>query len=91
MRSRSFRIQHDSGEDWGIAGFSEDITECKQAEEILHHREQEFRSLVEHSPDIIFRVYSLNADNITLEFDINDVTLNLNTAILCGLIISELV
>lgn len=30
-------------------------TECQQAEEALHRREQEFRALVENSPDIITR------------------------------------
>ncbi|AFZ17632.1 PAS domain S-box [Allocoleopsis franciscana PCC 7113] len=34
---------------------STDITERKQAEELLHLREQEFRALVEHSPDLIVR------------------------------------
>lgn len=32
-----------------------DITDRKQAEELLHQREQEFRALAEHSPDLIAR------------------------------------
>jgi PAS domain S-box-containing protein len=55
VRSRAFAVQNQFGETWGIAGFSEDITERKRTEDILHQREQEFRALVEHSPDIIFR------------------------------------
>lgn len=33
-----------------------DITDRKQAEELLHQREQEFRALAEHSPDLIVRL-----------------------------------
>ena len=55
VRSRFFPVQNPFGETWGIAGLSEDITERKQAEDILHQREQEFRALVELSPDIISR------------------------------------
>ncbi len=55
VRSRFFPVQNSFGETWGIAGLSEDITERKQAEDILHQREQEFRALVELSPDIISR------------------------------------
>ncbi|MBD2127989.1 GAF domain-containing protein [Microcoleus sp. ZQ-A2] len=33
----------------------QEINERKQAEELLHLREQEFRALVEHSPDLIVR------------------------------------
>jgi PAS domain S-box-containing protein len=39
-----------------LATLSEDITEHKQAEQIRHQREQEFRALVENSPDPICRV-----------------------------------
>ena len=55
VRSRSFPIQNPFGDTWAIAGFSEDITESIRAEQLLHQREQEFRALVEHSGDIIFR------------------------------------
>jgi PAS domain S-box-containing protein len=55
VRSRAFAVQNPLGETWGFAGLSEDITERKRAEEILHQREQEFRVLVELSPDIIAR------------------------------------
>jgi PAS domain S-box-containing protein len=56
VRSHSFPIQNPFGETWGLAGLSTDITECKQADELLQQREQEFRALVEHSPDMIFRL-----------------------------------
>ncbi|HEY9608012.1 PAS domain S-box protein [Allocoleopsis sp.] len=55
MRSRCFPIRNSFGETWAIAGLSEDITESKRAEELLHQRQQEFTALVEHSPDIISR------------------------------------
>jgi PAS domain S-box-containing protein len=55
MRSRFFPIQNRFGETWAIAGICEDITERKRTEELLHRREQEFRHLVEHSPDIVSR------------------------------------
>lgn len=36
-------------------GFMHDVTERKRAEKLLHAREQEFRTLVEHLPDMIVR------------------------------------
>ena len=38
-----------------ITGISRDITERRQVEALRHAREQEFRALVEHSPDTIIR------------------------------------
>lgn len=55
VRSRAFAVQNFFGETWGFAGFSEDITERKRASKLLQQREQEFRGLVELSPDIIAR------------------------------------
>ena len=39
----------------GVLGLARDITERKRLEERLADREREFRTLVEHSPDIIVR------------------------------------
>lgn len=55
MRSRFLPIHNRFGETWAIAGIGEDITEHKRTEELLYQREQAFRHLVEHSPDIISR------------------------------------
>ncbi|WP_338524831.1 PAS domain S-box protein [Pseudomonas batumici] len=38
-----------------IVGIARDITERKHAERVLHRREQEFRALVENTPDVIAR------------------------------------
>ncbi|WP_260954625.1 PAS domain S-box protein [Pseudomonas citri] len=38
-----------------IVGICRDITERKHAERVLHAREQEFRALVENTPDVIAR------------------------------------
>jgi PAS domain S-box-containing protein len=46
---------------------------------------------IESLTSYLFRVYGVNADKITLELDLDEITLNINTAIPCGLIISELV
>lgn len=66
-----FRIAHpEKGEIWVEArsiptaqpdgsilwhGFMLDVTRRKRADELLHAQEQEFRTLVEHSPDVIVR------------------------------------
>lgn len=53
-------LHHESGYIYRIIGIARDITERKQAEQILHRREEEFRALVENAPDLIAR-YDLNA------------------------------
>ena len=52
--SRVGAIQHE-GQVVAVMVICTDITERKQAEELLHLREQEFRALVENSPDLIVR------------------------------------
>jgi PAS domain S-box-containing protein len=48
-------VRDDSGRIHRIVGITRDITERKQAEAIMHAREQEFRAFVENSPDSIVR------------------------------------
>src|SRR5919202_4968257 len=55
VRSRSFPVQNPVGETWGIAGLSEDISDRLRADQLLHQRQQEFITFVEHSPDIVSR------------------------------------
>jgi PAS domain S-box-containing protein len=50
-----------------------------------------FYDYVESLSSYLFQVYAGNANNITLELDIDELTLNIDTAITCGLIITELV
>jgi PAS domain S-box-containing protein len=50
-----------------------------------------FAEYVESLTSYLFQAYAGSAENITLELDIDEVTLNINTAIPCGLIISELI
>jgi two-component sensor histidine kinase len=39
----------------------------------------------------LFKAYQFNRDKITLELNLDEVTLNIDTAIPCGLIVNELV
>jgi len=48
-------VQGAGGRIQRIIGISRDITQSKHAERTLHAREQEFRALVENTPDIIAR------------------------------------
>jgi PAS domain S-box-containing protein len=44
-----------TGKPFGLIGVDRDITEIKEAQEKLYQREQEFKALVENSPDVINR------------------------------------
>ncbi|MFP5269997.1 PAS domain S-box protein [Coleofasciculus sp.] len=61
VRSRSFIIPNPWGESQTgvpqvlLATITEDITEDKQIADTLNQREQEFRVLLDHSPDIVAR------------------------------------
>jgi PAS domain S-box-containing protein len=55
IRDRGFPIKDESGSFYRVAGIAEDITEHKQAEALLHAKEQEFRAIVENAPDQIIR------------------------------------
>lgn len=48
-------IRDPAGEITGSVLIFQDITDRKRAEQLLHRREQQFRALVENSPDIISR------------------------------------
>jgi PAS domain S-box-containing protein len=48
-------LRDEQGNIVGTTGTGSDITELKQKQEALYRREQEFRALVENSPDVIAR------------------------------------
>ena len=50
-----------------------------------------FAEYTESLTNYLFKAYELHSGNVTLELDIEEVTLNIDTAIPCGLIINELV
>jgi two-component sensor histidine kinase len=50
-----------------------------------------FAEYIENLTSYLFAAYIKNVENINLELDIDEVTLKLDTAIPCGLIINELV
>ena len=56
MRVRTFPVQDASGEVYRVVGIAEDVTELKRAEEALRNSAQRFRSLIEHSSDLIVLV-----------------------------------
>jgi two-component sensor histidine kinase len=50
-----------------------------------------FTEYIQNLISYLFQTYGVKADNITLELNIDDISLSIDTAIPCGLIISELV
>lgn len=50
-----------------------------------------FTEYIETLINNLFQAYGVNADHITLEQELDEVSLSIDTAILCGLIINELV
>ena len=50
-----------------------------------------FAEYTESLVNYLFKAYELHSGNVTLELDIDEVALNIDTAIPCGLIINELV
>jgi PAS domain S-box-containing protein len=50
-----------------------------------------FAEYIEDLSSYLFSAYGVNVENINLELELDQVALNLNTAIPCGLIINELV
>ena len=53
MRVRTFPVRDGGGEIYRVVGIAEDVTELKQAEEALQNSAQRFKSLIEHSTDLI--------------------------------------
>jgi two-component sensor histidine kinase len=51
----------------------------------------DFAEYIDHLTTDLFRSYGVNAQDITLKIDVQDVALDIDTAIPCGLIINELV
>jgi PAS domain S-box-containing protein len=56
MRVRTFPVRDSGGEVYRIVGIAEDVTELKQVEEALRNSAQRFKSLIEHSTDLIILV-----------------------------------
>ena len=55
LETRKVPVFDTEGKVTGVLGLARDITKRKRLEERLADREREFRTLVEHSPDIIVR------------------------------------
>jgi len=63
FETRKVPVFDADGKVTGVLGVARDITERKNIEEMLASREQEFRTLVEHSPDMIVR-YDRNLQRV---------------------------
>jgi diguanylate cyclase (GGDEF)-like protein/PAS domain S-box-containing protein len=55
LETRKVPLLDADGNVVGVLGVSRDITERKRIEEMLAGREREFRTMVEHSPDVVVR------------------------------------
>jgi PAS domain S-box-containing protein len=53
LRVRTFPVLDAQGDAYRVVGIAEDVTELRRAEEALRHSAQRFRSLIEHSSDLI--------------------------------------
>ncbi|MBI4310720.1 MAG: PAS domain S-box protein, partial [Chloroflexi bacterium] len=56
IRDRAFPVRDEQGKVYRVAGIAEDITQLKQAEDALRASEQQYRTLVELVPDVIYSV-----------------------------------
>ena len=54
LHTRKVPVLNENGEPKYLLGISEDITERKQAEAVLQEREEQYRKVVESSPNCIF-------------------------------------
>lgn len=55
LESTMFPVFRTTGEIWDVVTIWKDITERKRAEESLRRREQEYKTVVENTPDVIVR------------------------------------
>ncbi len=63
FQSNIIPVRDEKGTIYRLLGICRDITAQKTVEKILHKRNQEFRALVENSPDAIIR-YDINCNRI---------------------------
>jgi PAS domain S-box-containing protein len=81
MRVRTFPVRDASGDVYRIVGIAEDVTELRRAEDALRDSAQRFRSLIEHSSDLILLVdatgrftYLSPSFTVTLGYSVQDWT-----------------
>jgi diguanylate cyclase (GGDEF)-like protein/PAS domain S-box-containing protein len=55
LETTMFPVFRDNGEIWRVVTIWKDITQRKRVERNLYRREQEYKTLVEHTPDVIVR------------------------------------
>jgi diguanylate cyclase (GGDEF)-like protein/PAS domain S-box-containing protein len=55
LETRKVPVFDAEGNVTGVLGVARDVTERKRIEEVLAGREREFRTMVEHSPDVVVR------------------------------------
>ena len=79
LRVRTFPVRDANGETYRVVGIAEDVTELQRAQEALRNSTQRFRSLIEHSSDLILLLdavgrftYLSPSFEVTLGFPVQD-------------------